>query len=101
MIGWWVPNPPVTTDRHDVLVTTYAGDGKALLAVASWAPDTVSVKLQVDWKALGLDSTRTTVTAPAIDSFQAGRSVRPGESLPVAPARGWLLELRSQAAAQP
>ena len=101
MIGWWVPNPPVTTDRHDVLVTAYAGSGKALLAVASWAPDTVSVKLQVDWKALGLDSTRTTVTAPAIDSFQAGRSVKPGESLLVAPARGWLLELRSQAAARP
>ena len=43
MIGWWVPNPPVTTGRSDVLVTTYAGNGKALLAIASWAPDTVDV----------------------------------------------------------
>jgi hypothetical protein len=94
MIGWWVPNPPVTTDRSDVLVTTYAGNGKALLSVASWAPDTVSVKLKVDWKALGLDSSRASITAPAIDSFQIARSFKPGEPVPVAPARGWLLELR-------
>jgi hypothetical protein len=89
-----VPNPPVTTDRSDVLVTTYAGNGKALLSVASWAPDTVSVNLKVDWKALGLDSSRATITAPAIDSFQGARSFKPGEPVPVAPARGWLLELR-------
>jgi hypothetical protein len=94
MIGWWVPNPPVTTDRTDVLVTSYAGNGKTLLAVASWAPDTVNVKLQVDWKALGLDSARATIVAPAIDSFQVARTFRPGESIPVAAARGWLLELR-------
>jgi hypothetical protein len=94
MIGWWVPNAPVKTDRSDVLVTTYAGNGKALLAIASWAPDTVNVPLVIDWKALGLDSTRATITAPAIDSFQVTRTFRPGESIPVAPARGWLLELR-------
>ena len=95
MIGWWVPSPPVTTGRPDVLVTTYAGDGKALLAVASWAPDTVSVPLVIDWMALGLDSARARFTAPAIDSFQPAREFRPGEPIPVAPARGWLLELRS------
>ena len=94
MIGWWVPKPPVTTGRRDVLVTTYAGNGKALLALASWAPDTVNVPLVIDWKALGLDSTRATITAPAIDSFQVTRTFRPGESIPVAPARGWLLEVR-------
>ena len=64
MIGWWVPNPPVTTGRSDVLVTTYAGKGKALLAIASWAPDTVSVPLAVDWKALGLDSARAPSPRP-------------------------------------
>ncbi len=94
MIGWWVPNPPVNTDRSDVLVTTYAGNGKALLAIASWSPDTVDVNLQVDWKALGLDSAKATLVAPAIDSFQVARTFKPGEPIPVAPARGWLLELR-------
>ena len=94
MIGWWVPNPPVKTDRSDVLVTTYVGNGKALLAIASWAPDTVNVPLHINWKALGLDSTRVTITAPAIDSFQVARSFRPGETVAIAPARGWLVELR-------
>jgi hypothetical protein len=63
--------------------------------VASWAPDTVNVPLNIDWKALGLDSTRVTITVPAIDSFQVARTFRPGEAIPVAPARGWLLEVRS------
>jgi hypothetical protein len=96
MIGWWVPNPPVKTDRSDVLVTTYAGNGKALLAIASWAPDTVNVKLMIDWRALDLDSTRVTITAPAIDSFQVEHTFHPGESVSLARKRGWLLELHSQ-----
>ena len=93
MIGWWVPEPPVTTGRSDVLVTSYAGQGKALLAIASWATDTVDAMLQVDWKALGLDSATVTITAPAIDSFQVAREFTPGQAIPVPPARGWLLEL--------
>jgi len=94
MIGWWVPQPPVTTGREDVLATTYAGKGKALIAVASWAPEPVRVALAMDWKALGLDSSRVRITAPAIDSFQPAREFRPGEAIPVAPGKGWLLELR-------
>ena len=94
MIGWWVPRPPVTTGREDVLATTYAGEGKALVALASWAPSSVRVSLAVDWKALGLDSSRVRITAPAIDSFQPARRFKRGELIPVAPGKGWLLELR-------
>ena len=96
MLGWWVPNSPVTTGRSDVLVTTYAGNGRALLAIASWATDTVTVPLNIDWKALGLDSARTAITAPVIDSFQVAHEFRPGEPITMAPARGWLLELREE-----
>jgi hypothetical protein len=96
MIGWWVPAPPVTTGREDVLATTYAGEGKALVAVASWAPGPVRVPLAVDWPALGLDSSRTRITASAIDSFQPAREFRPGEPIPIAPGKGWLLELREE-----
>jgi hypothetical protein len=96
MLGWWAPDAPVRTGRDDVLVTTYAGKGKALIAVASWARDTVRLPLIVDWTALGIDSTRATLIAPAIDSFQPSREFRIGEPIPVAPGKGWLLELREQ-----
>jgi hypothetical protein len=54
------------------------------------------VPLAVDWPALGLDSSRTRITASAIDSFQPAREFRPGEPIPIAPGKGWLLELREE-----
>jgi hypothetical protein len=66
-----------------------------LIAVASWARDTVRLPLIVDWAALGIDSTRATLMAPAIDSFQPAREFRIGEPIPVAPGKGWLLEFRN------
>jgi hypothetical protein len=98
MLGWWVPDAPVRSGRDDLLATTYVGKGKALIALASWAGDTVRASLVVDWAALGLDSTRATITAPAIDSFQPARSFKIGEPIPVAPGKGWLLELGEQGA---
>ena len=93
MRGWWAPDAPVRTDHADVLATTYQQPGRALVAVASWAKDTVRVRLNVDWRALGLDSTRVRFEAAAIDSFQPRATWAPGESIPVAPGRGWLLQL--------
>src|SRR6185503_15552268 len=55
MVGWWSPASPVKTGNDDVLATTYIKDGKALVALASWAPDVANVKLTVDWRALKLD----------------------------------------------
>ncbi|HEU4697546.1 MAG TPA: glycoside hydrolase domain-containing protein [Gemmatimonadales bacterium] len=92
MLGWWAPRTPVRTERRDVLATTYLKRGeKALIALASWAPDTVSARLTIDWKALGLDPKRARLHAPAIDGFQPEATFAPGDVIPVAPKRGWLL----------
>ncbi|HMA41899.1 MAG TPA: glycoside hydrolase domain-containing protein, partial [Gemmatimonadales bacterium] len=88
MIGWWVRGGPVRTDRPDVLATTYLKKGRALVAVASWARDTVNVTLQFDWRALGIDARRARITAPAIDKFQPAANFRPGEPIRLAPGRG-------------
>ncbi|MEP7347885.1 MAG: glycoside hydrolase domain-containing protein, partial [Gemmatimonadaceae bacterium] len=47
MIGWWSPAAPVKTGNEDVLATTYVRAGKALVALASWAPESVNVKLTI------------------------------------------------------
>jgi glycosyl hydrolase family 123 len=91
MIGWWVRGNPVRTDRPDVLATTYLNKGRALVAVASWASDTVDVTLRFDWRALGLDPRLATITAPAIERFQNAASVRPGARMRIAPGKGVLL----------
>ena len=91
MIGWWVRARPVRTGRDDVLATTYAKPGRALVALASWARDTVAVTPAIDWRALGIDSASATITAPAIERFQPAATFRPGEPVRVAPGKGWLL----------
>ena len=93
MVGWWARGAPVRTGRNDVLATTYLRPGRAMVAVASWAADTVRVPLVIDWRALGLDSSRAVIRAEAIDSFQPGATFAPGDSISLAPARGWLLTI--------
>jgi len=93
MLGWWAKGAPVRTGRDDVLATTYLRPGRAMVAVASWAADTVRVPLAIDWRALGLDSSRAVIRAEPIDSFQPAATFAPGDSIPLAPARGWLLTI--------
>ncbi len=71
--GYWMPNCPVSTNQKDVLATAYVKKGEyAVIAVASWnkAKAGVDVKLNIDWKALGLNKDKVTVTLPKIDHFQ-------------------------------
>jgi hypothetical protein len=51
----------------------------------------VSVRLQIDWKALGLDPRRAKLRAPAIESFHPSAECRPGEPIPIEPGKGALL----------
>lgn len=93
MIGWWVPSNPVRTGRDDVLATAYVRDGRALVALASWAPERVSITPRIDWRALGIDSARARITARPMRAFQDSASFVPGEAIPVEPGKGWLLRI--------
>jgi hypothetical protein len=91
MHGWWDPASPVRTGRNDVLATAYVRGNKTLIAVASWATDTVDLRLQIDWRQLGLNPARASIWAPAIDRFQEAATFRPGMPIRVVPGKGWLL----------
>lgn len=95
MAGYWDQGTPVTTGRNDVLATSYLKPGQALVAIGSWAPDTARVHLRVDWRALGIDSTRAIITQPAIAAFQAAAAYRVGDAIPVAPGKGALVVIRA------
>jgi len=89
MRGYWRPDCPVRPDRDDVKATAYLRDGKTLIALASWAPEAVTVRLEIDWKALSLQP--TALIAPEVENFQQAASFRPDEAIPVEPGKGWVL----------
>ncbi len=101
MVGWWVEANPVKTGTPEVLATAYIkrGDGKSarpsvLVALASWAKEPVDVRLAIDWKQLGLDPKKATLSAPAVENFQESAEFRPGNPIRIEPGKGWLLVLR-------
>ena len=91
MIGYWGPEHPVKTGRKDILATAYVKKNRVLLALASWAKETVGVRLQIDWDALGLDESKDVLEAPFIQDFQRETRFTPREEIPVEPGKGWLI----------
>ena len=105
MVGYWDKSAPVASDRPDVPVTCYVRNGKVLLALASWAPETVGVHLKIDWKALGIDPGKAVLEAPGMQSqgdgskpacYQCGTEFDPRDAILVEPGKGWLLVLREK-----
>ncbi|PAW94767.1 hypothetical protein CKK33_15195 [Mucilaginibacter sp. MD40] len=94
MIGYWVENSPVKTDKAKVLATVYKKDGAAMVSIASWENDNTDIKLKIDWKQLGINPTKATITAPAIKDFQPGRAFKLNDAIPVEKGKGWLLIIK-------
>ena len=100
MIGYWDAKCPVKSGREDVLATVYRHEGRVLVALGSWNPREAACRLQIDFKALGLDPARTVLDAPAVIDFQPARRWKPSELVVVAPGRGWLIELVATSASR-
>ena len=94
MIGYWVGHNPVKTNNKDVLATVYIKDKKVMIAIASWAAEDTNIKLNIDWKALGIDPAKATLTAPEITNFQPGSKFGVNDEIPVSKGKGWLLILK-------
>lgn len=96
MLGWWSGASPVTTSDTAVKATTWVRPGRAMVSLGSWRDSDTSVRLRIDWKALGLDQARTRIRAPAIDRFQDAGRWAPGEAIRIPAKRGLILLLESQ-----
>ena len=94
MLGYWMPDCPVRSSHPAVKATVYRHTGRrAAIAVASWAEAPVSVRLEIDWAALGLDPATVRVSVPEIALFQPALAPVSLESLPLEPNRGWIVVL--------
>ncbi|GAB3421384.1 glycoside hydrolase domain-containing protein [Niabella aquatica] len=94
MIGYWVPRCPVKTGNEKVLATVYKKPGAALISIASWADSNVNIKLDINWSGLGINPSKVTIIAPAIDNFQPAKTFMAGEEIPVEKNKGWLLIIK-------
>ena len=91
MHGWWSGHDPVTTSDANVLATTWTKAGSAMISLGSWNDADVSVKLTIDWKALGMNPATSRIRAPAIDAFQPAGSWAPGDAITVPGKKGLVL----------
>lgn len=91
MIGYWVKDSPVKTNNEKILATVYKKDVKVLVSIGSWANDDTTIKLNIDWKKLGMDPKKVKITAPEIRDFQPAAVFNPEDEIPVEMNKGWLL----------
>lgn len=96
MIGYWVQNNPVKTNNTEVLATVYKKDKSALVAIASWAKEDTNIQLLIDWKALGIDPAKATITAPEVKNFQPKADFKDGQEIAVPKGKGWMLMIKEQ-----
>ena len=92
MIGYWVKDNPVKTGSEKTLATVYSHMGdKALISLATWEDTDAKVKLSIDWAKLGLDPSKVTLHAPAIEKFQQETTWKPGDEIVVPKGKGLLI----------
>ncbi|MDQ8012591.1 MAG: DUF6067 family protein [Flavobacterium nitrogenifigens] len=91
MIGYWSENCPIKTNNDKVLATVYKKNGTALISIASWADADVNVKLNIDWKKLGINPAKATITAPEVTNFQSAKTFTAKDEITVPKGKGWLL----------
>lgn len=96
MVGYWSPSSPVKTNNPSVPATVYKKKGAALVAIASWANQDTTVKLQINWGSLGIDPAAAKIDAPEVANFQPARTFTPDEAIPVQKGKGWLLIIHSK-----
>ncbi|NIG52289.1 hypothetical protein F3J22_02240 [Chitinophaga sp. Cy-1792] len=94
MVGYWVENNPVKTDNPNVPATIYRKNGAVLVSLASWAAEDTTIHLNIDWKALGIDPSKATITAPDVRNFQPGQVFAKDAAIPVSKGKGWLLIIK-------
>ncbi len=96
MSGFWDTACPVKTGLTNVLATAYVKKGQTLVSLASWATNATSVRLQINFLALGLDPKKAVLRAEAVHGFQSEAIFKPEADIPVQPGKGWLLVLEER-----
>ena len=66
-----------------------------MVVLASWEKEECHVKLNIDWKKLGIEKSKAILEIPGIYRVQGEGIYKPGDSLKVPPTRGLFLTFES------
>ncbi len=91
MLGYWDEKCPVHTNDPDVKATVYARKDKVMVAIGNFAEEERQVTLDINWKALRMKPSKSTIIAPEIENFQKERAVQSGQSLSIKGKEGLIL----------
>ena len=91
MLGYWDPDCPVSVSDPEVKATAYVKDGKTLVSIGNFNERDKTVRLAIDFKALGIDPAKAKIHAPAITNFQEETTFKAGQPIPVKAKEGWMI----------
>ncbi|SMC73113.1 glycoside hydrolase domain-containing protein [Pedobacter africanus] len=94
MIGFWNDDVPVKTDNKKTEATVYKGKDEVIIAVANWTSEPQKCKLNINWKALGLNPDQITAEIPAITDFQEKRKVNLDREIDLEGEKGFLIVIK-------
>lgn len=98
MIPWWEDNSPISTGNHQVKATLYHSNGSEslMVALASFAGTNQSIKLSVDWEALGLQSSDYQLFMPEIVNMQNSAELSFASEISIKPAGGAVILMKKR-----
>jgi hypothetical protein len=96
MIGYWDQDCPVRTNHPNVKATVYVKANETLISIGNFDDKDQTIRLSIDWKALGLDPSKTVIMAPEVKDFQTARTFAMNEPIVVKSKEGWLLILKGR-----
>ncbi len=91
VLGFWENNPAVTTSDEAVKVTVYRKPDQALFSVGNYSDEVKTVRLNLDWEQLGLESGKVKLVAPEIPGFQSAGEWAVSDEISVRPRKGRLI----------
>jgi hypothetical protein len=96
MVGYWDAQSPLTCDNAMVKATLYAGRQRSIIAVAGWGEKDQSCTLKLDWRVLGYDASKCSMTIPAIPEFQEAKDLSTLENITIPAGKGYLIVIEKR-----
>lgn len=93
MLGYWVDDAPIKTNKEDIKSTIYLQEDKAMIAIGSWSGKNELVELDIDWKDLGWDRINYRLYSPAMEGLQNFEEFEIGQPVVVEKNEGKILVL--------
>ena len=96
MVGYWDEKPIVTTSHPEVKATAFVKEDGAMIAVGNFSTSKQTVRLNIDWKSLGLNPAEVEFNIPEIEEFQTAQEFSHIRPITIDPKRGNIIVIKKR-----